>query len=104
MVTTNDSIEAAVADLFGVKREERLANVKPARLTGIRELYLMLTGDYDLHGGYHGERIQLATTADFTGLVKNALNKIITNQWELLGAAGYDWWKAIVTCPALHFA
>jgi len=39
----------------------------------------MLTGDYDLHGGYYGERIQLATTADFTGLVKNALNKIINN-------------------------
>jgi hypothetical protein len=85
MVTTNDAIEAAVADLFGVKREARLASVKPARLTGIRELYLMLTGDYDLHGGYYGERIQLATTADFTGLVKNALNKIINNQWELLG-------------------
>jgi len=41
-------------------------------------------------------RIQLATTADFTGLVKNALNKIINNQWDLLGQAGYDWWKAIV--------
>jgi hypothetical protein len=96
MVTTSDSIEAAVQDLFGVKRDERLAKVKPARLTGIRELYLMLTGDYDLHGGYYGERVQLATTADFTGLVKNALNKIINNQWDLLGAAGYDWWKAIV--------
>jgi len=33
MVTTNDSIEAAVADLFGVAREEKLKNVKPARLT-----------------------------------------------------------------------
>jgi len=101
MVTTNDQIEAAVADLFGVKREARLQNVKPARLSGIRELYLMLTGDYDLHGGYYGERIQLATTSDFTGLVKNALNKIINNQWELLGAAGYDWWKAI--CRIEHF-
>ena len=96
MVTTNDQVEAAVADLFGVPREERLKSVKAAHLTGIRELYLMLTGDYDLHGGFYGERIQLATTSDFTGLVKNALNKIIANQWELLGAAGYDWWKKIV--------
>jgi hypothetical protein len=24
------------------------------------------------------------------------LNKIITNQWDLLGKAGYDWWKSIV--------
>jgi len=96
MVTTNDAIEAAVSDLFGVEREARLKAVKAARLTGIRELYLMLTGDYDLHGGYYGERIQLATTADFTGLVKNALNKIIANQWDLLGKAGYDWWQKIV--------
>jgi hypothetical protein len=96
MVTSTDAIEAAASDLFGVARDERLAKVKPARLTGIRELYLMLTGDYDLHGGYYGERIQLATTADFTGLVKNALNKIVNNQWELLGQAGYDWWKSIV--------
>jgi len=102
MVTTNDSLEAAVADLFGVAREEKLKNVKPARLTGIRELYLMLTGDYDLHGGYYGERIQLATTADFTGLVKNALNKIINNQWDLLGQAGYDWWRKIVKIE--HFS
>jgi hypothetical protein len=102
MVTSTDAIEAAASDLFGVKRDERLAKVKPARLTGIRELYLMLTGDYDLHGGYYGERIQLATTADFTGLVKNALNKIINNQWELLGAAGYDWWKNIVKVE--HFS
>jgi hypothetical protein len=101
MVTSTDSIEAAAQDLFGVERDERLAKVKPARLTGIRELYLMLTGDYDMHGGYHAERIQLATTADFTGLVKNALNKIINNQWELLGQAGYDWWKAIVNIQ--HF-
>jgi len=52
MVTSTDAIEAAASDLFGVKRDERLAKVKPARLTGIRELYLMLTGDYYLHGGY----------------------------------------------------
>ncbi len=56
----------------------------------------MLTGDYDLHGGYYGERIQLATTADFTGLVKNALNKVVQQQWEALGAAGYGWWEKIV--------
>ena len=96
MTNTADSLEAAVSDLFGLTREAKLANVKPARLTGIRELYLMLTGDYDLHGGYFGERIQLATTADFSGLVKNALNKVVENQWDLLGQAGYNWWEKIV--------
>jgi len=96
MHTTNDQLEAAVSDLFGVERDAHLKAVKPAHLTGIRELYLMLTGDYDLHGGFYGERIQLATTADFTGLVKNALNKVVTQQWEAIGKAGYDWWEKIV--------
>ena len=96
MHTSSDQLEAAVSDLFGVERDAKLANIKPARLTGIRELYLMLTGDYDLHGGYYGERIQLATTADFTGLVKNALNKVVAQQWDALGKAGYDWWEKIV--------
>jgi hypothetical protein len=65
------------------------------RLSGIRELYLNTTGDYDLHGGYFPERAQLATTADFSGLVKNSLNKLVTNTWEELGKAGYDWWKDV---------
>lgn len=101
MVNTADQLQAAVEDMFGVERDTRLANVKPARLTGIRELYLTLTGDHDLHGGYYGERVQLATTADFSGLVKNALNKIVSQQWGQLGAAGYDWWKKI--CKVEHF-
>jgi hypothetical protein len=39
--------------------------------------------------------VQFATTADFTGLVKNALNKIVVNTWDQLGQAGYDWWTRI---------
>ncbi len=102
MQTSADMLEAAVDDLFGAKRDTRLANVKAAHLSGIRELYMMLTGDYDLHGGYFGERIQLATTADFSGLVKNALNKLINEQWDAVGQAGYDWWQKIVKVQ--HFA
>jgi len=101
MFSSNDQLEAGVDDLFGLPREERLKNVKPARLTGIRELYFALTGDIDLHGGFHAERIQLATTADFTGLVKNALNKIVAQHWEQLGRAGYSWWQAIASVE--HF-
>jgi len=101
MFNSDDQLEAAVADLFGVERRIELANVKPARLSGIRELYLMLTGDFELHGGYYGERISLATTADFAGLVKNALNKIVVNSFERMGIAGYDWWKKITTTE--HF-
>jgi len=97
MTDETDRIQAAVEDLFGIPRDPARASLKAPKLTGIRELYLSLTGDTDLHGGYFPERVQLATTADFTGLVKNALNKIISNTWEELGRAGYDWWKYVST-------
>ena len=97
MFDTRDQLQAATDDLLGAERDTNLKGLKTHNLTGIRELYMMLTGDYDLHGGYSPDRIQLATTADFTGLVKNALNKIVVNTWDSLGRAGYDWWTAIVT-------
>jgi hypothetical protein len=101
MFDTRDQLQAAVDDLFEVPREDGLKSLRAARLQGIRELYLMLTGDYDFHGGYDRSRAQFATTADFAGLVKNALNKIVVNTWELLGRAGYDWWTQIATVE--HF-
>lgn len=101
MFSSEDQLQAAVDDLFGAPREAHLQQVRPARLSGIRELYLMLTGDDDLHGGYYPQRARLATTADFTGLVKNALNKVIVNHWQELGRAGYDWWERIATVE--HF-
>jgi len=96
-----DKLQAAVDDLFGNPRPDDLKGVQVPSLSGVRELYLMLTGDHDLHGGYYPDRIQLATTADFTGLIKNALNKIVINTWEMLGRAGYDWWRMISTIE--HF-
>jgi hypothetical protein len=93
---SRDQLQAATDDLLGAPREKGAEELKPARLSGIRELYLMLTGDYDLHGGFNAERVQFATTADFTGLVKNALNKIVVNTWDQLGRAGYDWWARVV--------
>ena len=69
---SSDQIQAAVDDLLGAPREQTQLNVKPARLSGIRELYHMLTGDYDLHGGFYPDRARFATTADFTGLVTNS--------------------------------
>ncbi|MGI6260138.1 MAG: hypothetical protein ACOYKC_09815 [Anaerolineaceae bacterium] len=95
MIEPGERLQAAVDDLFNVPREKTLAGAKVAKLSGIRELYLSLTGDYDLHGGYFPERAQLATTADFSGLVKNSLNKLVANTWEELGKAGYDWWKDV---------
>ena len=101
MVTSEERLQAAVDDLFGVPRGEGEKNLSVAKLSGIRELYLMLTGDADLHGGYFPNRTQLATTADFSGLVKNALNKLVVNTWEALGRAGYNWWQQV--CVTEHF-
>ncbi len=101
MVTSEERLQTAVDDLFGVPRDAGQQNLSVARLSGIRELYLTLTGDTDLHGGYHPNRTQLATTADFTGLVKNALNKLVVNTWDALGRAGYNWWQQIAVTE--HF-
>ena len=95
MVEPAERLQAAVDDMFGAPREKQMVSASVPRLSGIRELYLNTTGDYDLHGGYFPERAQLANTGDFTGLVKNSLNKLVTNTWEELGKAGYDWWKDV---------
>ena len=101
MFTAEDQLQTATEDLLGAKRDPDKAGLKVARLSGIRELYLMLTGDQEMHGGYHSDRVQLATTADFTGLVKNALNKMVVQKWAELGSAGYTWWEKVSTIE--HF-
>ena len=101
MFNEADKLQAAVDDLLGAPRAEAHAALDVPRLSGIKELYLMMTGDRDFYGGYYPQQVQLATTADFTGLVKNALNKIVVNTWDELGRAGYDWWARISTIE--HF-
>ncbi len=101
MFDTRDRLQAAADDLLGARRDPGLENVQAERLSGIRELYLTLTGDYDLHGGYFPQRVQLAGTLDFSGLVKNALNKVVAERWQELGQAGYDWWQRVATVE--HF-
>jgi hypothetical protein len=95
MYTTEEQLQAAVDDMLGAPRDEGSEGLSPARLSGIKELYMLMTGDRNLYGGYYPQNIQLATTANFTGLVKNALNKIVADQWRELGRAGYDWWYRV---------
>lgn len=95
MIEPGERLQAAVDDMLGAPREKQMGSASVPRLSGIRELYLSTTGDYDLHGGYFPERAQLANTLDFSGLVKNSLNKLVANTWEELGKAGYDWWKDV---------
>jgi hypothetical protein len=64
-------------------------------LTGIRELYMLLSGDYELTGRFHDDRVYLAnvTTSTMAGLVANALNKVVVNMFQ-----SYDqWWAPAVT-------
>ena len=101
MYSSQDQIVAAVHDLLGAQRPREVRGVQCARLSGIRELYTMMTGDYDFHGGYYAERAQFATTADLPGILKNALNKLVAQRWDELGASGYRWWEKVVTVE--HF-
>ena len=101
MYSSQDQLNAAVHDLLGAKRPKEVAGVSCQRLSGIRELYCMMTGDVDFHGGFYPERAQFATTADLPGILKNALNKLIAQRWDELGASGYRWWEKIVTVE--HF-
>lgn len=101
MFNSDDQLQAAVDDLLDAPRADSLKGLKTARLSGVRELYMLLTGDRNLYGGYYDEHVQLATTASFAGLIKNAMNKVVRAQWEQLGAAGYNWWQRVVSVE--HF-
>ena len=64
-------------------------------LSGIRELYHLLSGDYEMYGMYHPDRIYLAavTSATMSNITANVLNKIVVNEFQQ-----YDrWWEPIVT-------
>lgn len=95
MWSSADQLQAAADDLLGAPRDRHSHELHVSRLSGIKELYIMLTGDRNLYGGYYSDRVTLATTVDFAGLVKNALNKIVAEQWAELGIVGYDWWMKV---------
>ena len=100
--SSEDQIQAAVYDLFETERDPGTEKLEVHRFSGIRELYLGMTGDYDFVGGFHRSRTLFQhTTASFPGLVKNALNKSLQKHWALMGTKGYDWWKKVVTVE--HF-
>ena len=74
-----DKVELAVDALVSGTRPPD--GIRP--LQGVRELYVMLSGDYDLKGGFHGENIELAsvTAATMPELVANAMNKAVTHEF-----------------------
>ena len=96
MFSSHDQIVAAVHDLLGAKRPRELSGVKCDKLSGIRELYVMMTGDREFHGGFDPQRAQFSSTSDLPGILANVLNKIVAQTWDELGASGYRWWEKIV--------
>jgi len=66
-----------------------------APLSGIRELYHILSGDYEMTGLYQADRVMLAnvTSSTMAGLVANALNKVLVKAFQEYP----QWWAPFVT-------
>ncbi|PKO05471.1 MAG: hypothetical protein CVU41_12640 [Chloroflexi bacterium HGW-Chloroflexi-3] len=96
MRSERDQLQAATDDLLGAPREASMQSARVARLSGIRELYLRMTGDVDFHGRMSAEHAQLADSDSLSNVLKNSFNKIMLQQWEQLGKAGYRWWEKVV--------
>ncbi len=94
VVNEVDKLQAVMDQLVGLKpKSEALQGLRP--VSGIRELYLMLSGDYDFRGVFDAERVALAnvTTSTMTSLVKNAFNKVILDYFNTVDR----WWESIVS-------
>ncbi len=91
MRTGLDRVELALDGLLTGKRPAGGA----APLTGIRELYHLLSGDYEMSGVFQGERVQFANVncSTMANMVANALNKVIVNEFQQYPR----WWDAITT-------
>ena len=86
-----DQVELALeAMLNGVNPP---SGVRP--LTGIRELYTMLSGDFEMTGRFNEDRVYLANVncSTMAGLVANALNKRVINMFQSYP----KWWGPAVT-------
>lgn len=98
MYTGREQYEAALYDLLGAERPDELKNIKTARLSGIREAYLLATGDQHFMGGFYPEFALV--TASFPGITANAQNKMLLKAWKDF-EQHYGWWKKIATIE--HF-
>ncbi len=86
-------------DRFGLAFDALLAGtrapdgVRP--LSGIREAYVLLSGDYDMRGMFQPDNVGLANVSSTTmaGMVANALNKRIVNLFQTYPR----WWDKLVT-------
>ena len=96
MFTSRDQVQAAYEQLMGLDNKEDVH-----QLTGIRELYLLLTGDYYMRGELGAGFQQLAyspsgnnaDTTTMAELTRNVLNKVLVAQIAMLEE--YQWWRRV---------
>jgi hypothetical protein len=91
MLDSLDKMGLAMEALVGGVRPE--GDIQP--LSGIREAYHLLSGDYEMSGMFHPDRIMFANVNSSTmaALVANALNKRLINEFQSYP----QWWTPIVT-------
>lgn len=100
MVTDLERVAFAAEKLLSPREfwSNQLAEMTLPTLTGVRELYLAVTGDYEFRGAFNGDRSQFAngTASTMASIVANLLNKVVKAKWAELQPT-YGWWKKIVT-------
>jgi hypothetical protein len=99
--TTTERIQAAVDRLFGLPLPEHLSDVP--RLSGIREAYLLITGDYGFTGRYQWETSVIreaneVTTTVLSDVLGVSMNKRLVADYR----AQVRWWEPVVTTVALR--
>jgi hypothetical protein len=102
MVTDMDRLQLAAERLFGLPIPPDKEDIP--RLSGIRELYHLLSGDYQMQGVFDPQRVTFAnaTTSTMASLVANIMNKVIATKWDLLGREGYNWYEQIAFQETLN--
>lgn len=94
MFSGTDQYIAALADLYQAPRPEGLEHIRVRPLSGIREAYMLGTGDYNMFGGYHPDAALVSV--NFPAVTADLLNKVLMRAWEDFKSA-YGWWEDIVT-------
>ncbi|MGB9673651.1 MAG: hypothetical protein ACPL3P_05895 [Anaerolineales bacterium] len=84
---------------IGMALEALIKGVRPPQsvqpLSGIRELYNLLSGDFEMTGLFHPERVYLANVNSSTmaNLVADVLNKVLVQEFQEYP----QWWQPFVT-------
>ncbi len=86
-----DSVDQLTEAFAALMEARRPNDVHP--LSGVREFYLALSGDYEMAGVFHGERVMLAnvTSTTMASIVANVMNKVVVQEFQ-----NYPrWWEPI---------